>query len=463
MAKAKTSYECRDCGHTTSRWLGNCPTCKSWNSFEEVIKPAETAATKNHRARLMPAVQPEGSTKARLLDEIDTEEAGRTTTGMAEFDRVLGGGLVNGSFILIGGDPGVGKSTLALQLAGRRPDLSILYCSGEESAGQIRQRATRMGLHAPKLHLYTETDITLIQQQAELLKPDILIVDSIQTAFRPEISSMPGSVAQVRECAGLLMRLAKLTGLTTMVIGHVTKEGDLAGPRVLEHMVDVVLQFEGDKQLNYRLLRTLKNRFGRTQEVGVFEMRESGLRDVENPSELFLSGFTEGISGNAAACILEGNRAIILEVQALVTPASYGTPQRTASGYDQRRLQLLLAVLEKRLGYRFGDKDVFLNVAGGIRLQDTASDLALVSALVSSYLDRPVPEKTLLIGEVGLGAEIRQVSGLETRIREAAKSGFKTIFAPGTTSDALPTFKNTKLHFVGQLHQVNQRLFGPGG
>ncbi len=455
MAKSKSSYQCTECGYTTSRWLGNCPTCKSWNSFEEVHVAPDSSAQKTHRARLETPGY-DNVPEARKLSDIRIDETARETTGMSEFDRVLGGGMVKGSFTLLGGDPGVGKSTLALQLAGRRNDLTILYCSGEESAGQIRQRADRMKVTSDNLHVYTETDISKIQHAVDKLKPDVLIIDSIQTVYRPEITSMPGSVAQIRECAGLLMRLAKLTELTTFVIGHVTKDGDLAGPRVLEHMVDVVLQFEGDKQLNYRLLRTLKNRFGRTHEVGVFEMNEFGLRDVTNPSELFLSGFTEGISGNAAACIMEGNRAIILEVQALVTPASYGTPQRTASGYDQKRLSLLIAVLEKRLGYRFGDKDVFMNVAGGIRLQDTASDLAIASALVSSYLDKPIPERNLLIGEVGLGAEIRHVSGLETRIREAEKTGFKRIFVPGGASES--TSKKTEA--VNQLHQVNRRLFG---
>ncbi|MCH8567690.1 MAG: DNA repair protein RadA [Balneolales bacterium] len=457
MAKSKSRYECNSCGYITPRWLGNCPGCKSWNSFTEVKElPQESAKASAHRAKT--AAGSAQIPEARKLAEVRLDETMRTTTGMAEFDRVLGGGLVGGSFILIGGDPGVGKSTLSLQLAGKRPDLKILYCSGEESAGQIRQRADRLGIVSDGLYIYTETDILGIQRTAEEINPDLLIIDSIQTVYRPEVSSMPGSVAQIRETAGLLMRMAKLNQLTTIVIGHVTKDGDLAGPRVLEHMVDVVLQFEGDKQLNYRLLRTLKNRFGRTHEVGVFEMNQAGLRDVENPSELFLSAFTEGISGNAAACILEGNRAIILEVQALVTPASYGTPQRTASGFDHRRLSLLIAVLEKRLGYRFGDKDVFLNVAGGIRLQDTASDLAVATALVSSFLDKAIPERTLLIGEIGLGAEVRPVNGLETRVREARKSGFKKIYIPdyqGKVSDAVKGTISVK-----QLPEINRALFG---
>lgn len=428
MAKQKSSYVCGECGYTTHRWLGNCPSCKKWNSLVETLEETDPANKPAHRAKL--ESQDYENPEPLTLAQINPDESVRVVTGFNEFDRVLGGGMVPGSFILIGGDPGIGKSTLALQLAGKRSDLVILYCAGEESPAQIRQRADRLGVKSSKLHVYAETDVLRIQEATEKLKPDVLVVDSIQTAYRPELQSMPGTVAQIRESASLLMRLAKQRNITTLVIGHVTKDGDLAGPRVLEHMVDTVLQFEGDKALNYRLLKTLKNRFGRTNETGVFEMTTAGLRDVPNPSELFLSGLSEGISGNAAACIMEGNRPIILEVQALVTAASYGTPQRTASGFDHRRLSLLLAVLEKRAGFRFGDKDVFLNVAGGLKLQDTASDLAVATALVSSLIDKPIPPKTLLIGEVGLGAEIRTVNGLEQRLREGDKSGFGRIIIP---------------------------------
>lgn len=429
MPKVKSQFVCSSCGYTSPRWLGNCPQCKSWNCFDEVLP--ESVESSAHRAKFETNA---GAIKPLKLDEIDPALTVRYETGMPEFDRVLGGGLVSGSLILLGGDPGIGKSTIALQLASKRADLNVLYCSGEESDGQIKQRASRMQVNSDKLYIYTETDISKIQAQVEKNKPDILIIDSIQTVFRPELQSMPGTVAQIRECAGLLMRLAKQMNVITIVIGHVTKEGDLAGPRVLEHMVDVVLQFEGDKSLNYRMLRTLKNRFGRTHEIGVFEMQEAGLRDVINPSELFLSEFSEGVSGNAAVCVMEGNRPIILEIQALVTPSLYGTPQRTASGFDSRRLSLLLAVLEKRAGFRFGDKDVFLNVAGGMKVQDTASDLAVVTALVSSLIDKPIPEKTLLIGEVGLGAEIRTVNGLDQRVREAEKVGFRKIITPTSRS-----------------------------
>ncbi len=429
MAKVKTKYSCTECGYTTPRWMGKCPECQSWNSFVEETETPAKSKEENHRAKL--PSKSFAKSEPLTLDKIPEDDTFRSTTGMPELDRVLGGGLVKGSFVLLGGDPGVGKSTLALQVGQLNSEKNILYCSGEESAAQIRQRAKRMNIVNPGLHIFAETDMNRILQAVEKLNPDLLIVDSIQTVFRPEHASMPGTVAQIRESAALLMKLAKQTGLTTIVIGHVTKEGDLAGPRVLEHMVDVVLQFEGDKQLNYRLLRSVKNRFGRTHEIGVFEMLSDGLRNVSNPSELFLSGLTEGVSGNAAACIMEGNRPIILEIQALVTPANYGTPQRTSSGFDQRRLSLLLAVLEKRAGFQFGKQDVFLNVAGGIRLSDTASDLAVICALVSAYTDKPLPPKTLMIGEVGLGAELRSVTAPESRIREAEKAGFEKIYIPG--------------------------------
>ncbi len=430
MAKTKSYFTCIECGYNTPRWMGSCPQCKSWNTLvEQVETQSSSKGSENHRARLL---LQETESNPRKLEEIELTEDDRTTTKMPEFDRVLGGGLVKGSFILLGGDPGVGKSTLALQIARENPGMKVLYCSGEESATQIKQRAKRMQVESSGLLIFPETDLNKITSEVEKHKPDILIIDSIQTVYRPEIQSMPGTVAQIRESAGLLMRIAKQTLTTTLLIGHVTKEGDLAGPRVLEHMVDVVLQFEGDKSLNHRILRVHKNRFGQTFEIGVFEMNQTGLRDVTNPSELFLSEFSDGISGNAAACILEGNRPILLEVQALVAASSYGTPQRTSSGFDHRRLSLLLAVLEKRTGFRFSDKDVFVNVAGGLKLQDTASDLAVIMALVSALIDKPIPVKKMFIGEVGLGAEIRSVQGLQARILEAKKSGFDEVYVPGS-------------------------------
>jgi len=346
-------------------------------------------------------------------------------------DRVLGGGFVQGSFVLIGGDPGIGKSTLALQIGKANPDLQILYCAGEESAAQIKQRADRLGVKSENLYIYTDTDISNLLTEAQKIKPDLLIVDSIQTVYRTELSSMAGSIQQVKECAALLQQVAKKQDITTVVIGHVTKEGTIAGPRVLEHMVDTVLHFEGDKNYTYRILRSLKNRFGPAQEVGVFEMLDTGLKNIANPSRLFLSEYNSRVSGNAVVCTIEGSRPLMIEVQALVTNSNYGNPQRTANGFDYRRLSLLLAVLEKRGGYQFSGQDVYLNVAGGIKLNDTAGDLAVICALVSSLLDKPLPTDAVFLGEVGLGAEVRSVNHLKQRISETEKLGFKQIFIPG--------------------------------
>lgn len=426
MAKTKTQFVCRECGYTSGKWVGNCPQCSSWNTFDEEIRQKDQPG--RHKARL------NGNSynhRPTLLKDISVQESNRFTSGMNEFDRVLGGGFMPGSFVLLGGDPGIGKSTIALQMAKENKDIRILYTSGEESAGQIKQRALRMEYEEPELQVYTETDINLIIEQARRDKPDILVVDSIQTVFRPELTSMPGTVAQVRECAALLMQLAKHEGITVLTIGHVTKEGDLAGPRVLEHMVDTVIQFEGDKNLDYRILRSLKNRFGPAQEIGVFEMTAFGLEQVKNPSRLFLSEYDSAVSGNAVVCTMEGSRPVMLEVQALVTSSNYGMPQRTASGFDQRRLQLLIAVLEKRGGFPFSSQDVFLNIAGGMKLSETACDLGVACALVSSLTDKPVASNTAFIGEIGLGAEVRKVTRLQARIEELKKMGFTKAVIPG--------------------------------
>ncbi|MEO1021750.1 MAG: DNA repair protein RadA [Bacteroidota bacterium] len=426
MAKVQIQFECVECGHQSPKWLGSCPSCGKWNTFIEIEKE-QKRAEKAHKARIDGL---SGTSEPVSLDAIRIDEQQRITTGIKELDRVLGGGLLSGAYILLGGDPGVGKSTLTLQIAKSNPELSILYCSGEESAGQIKQRAERLGIQSSGLLVFNETQAEVILKKAQELNPDLLIIDSIQTVYRTELQSMPGSVQQVKECAALFQQLAKKKHIPTLVIGHVTKDGDLAGPRVLEHMVDTVLQFEGDKHYTYRLLRSLKNRFGAAQEVGVFEMQEQGLAEVPNPSELFLSGQDQGVSGNAVVCTLEGSRPILLEVQALVTPASYGTPQRTANGFDRNRLTLLLAVLEKRAGYGFSNQDVYLNVAGGIRLSDPAGDLGVICALVSSLLDKPVSPKTMLVGEVGLGGEVRPVPQVQKRVTEASKMGYTTIIQP---------------------------------
>ena len=364
------------------------------------------------------------------LKDISFEEEARFKSKIPELDRVLGGGFMPGSFVLIGGDPGIGKSTLTLQIGKSHPELKIMYCAGEESAGQIKQRANRLGVSSENLFVYTDTDVSNVLEQAQKLQPDLLIVDSIQTVYRTELSSMAGSIQQVKECAALLQQLAKKQDITTILIGHVTKEGIIAGPRVLEHMVDTVLQFEGDSNYTYRMLRALKNRFGAAHEVGVFEMREDGLHDVLNPSQLFLSEAESGVSGNAVVCTIEGTRPLLIEVQALVTNSNYGTPQRTANGFDHRRLSMLLAVLEKRGGYQFSGQDVYLNIAGGIRLNDTAGDLGVMSALVSSLLDKPISDNTVFLGEVGLGGEIRAVNRIDQRISEIQKLGFSHAFIP---------------------------------
>jgi DNA repair protein RadA/Sms len=427
MAKVKTQYECSSCGYISPKWNGSCPSCGEWNTFVEKTISKKTASS--HKAKVEGL---ESLASPQRLDEVETSEKSRFKSNISELDRVLGGGFLPGSYVLIGGEPGVGKSTLTLQIAKSNPDLTILYCAGEESAGQIKQRAARLGVESKNLLVYNETQVDSIIAEAQKMQPDLLIVDSIQTVYRTELSSMPGSIQQVKECAALFQQLAKKKNITTLVIGHVTKEGDIAGPRVLEHMVDTVLQFEGDKQYTYRLLRSLKNRFGAAQEVGVFEMKSDGLNEVSNPSELFISDRTAGISGNAVVCTMEGTRPLLIEVQALVTPSAYGSPQRTANGFDRSRLALLLAVLEKRVGKSFSNYDVYLNIAGGFKLNDPAGDLGVCCALVSSLMDEAVVQNMAFIGEVGLGGEVRSVPHLEQREKEAKKLGYKEIVLPGT-------------------------------
>ncbi len=426
MAKTKTQFECSNCGYISPKWNGSCPSCNEWNTFVEKTV-SKNKSSSNHKAKLEGL---ESTAEPKRLQDVETSEKTRFKSNISELDRVLGGGFLPGSYVLIGGEPGVGKSTLTLQIAKANPKMTILYCAGEESAGQIKQRAARLGVESENLLIYNETQVDNIIAEAQKMKPDLLIVDSIQTVYRTELSSMPGSIQQVKECAALFQQLAKKKNITTLVIGHVTKEGDIAGPRVLEHMVDTVLQFEGDKQYTYRLLRSLKNRFGAAQEVGVFEMKSDGLSEVSNPSELFISDKTAGVSGNAVVCTMEGTRPLLIEVQALVTPSAYGSPQRTANGFDRNRLLLLLAVLEKRVGKNFSNHDVYLNIAGGFRLNDPAGDLGVCCALVSSLMDEAVAQKMAFVGEVGLGGEVRTVPHLEQRIKEAKKLGFEDLVSP---------------------------------
>ena len=432
MAKTKIQFECSSCGHVSPKWLGVCPACKEWHTFQEKTEAPKSA--KKHKVDVSEAEE----TDAVPLSEVKQEAHSRFETGLTELDRVLGGGLIKGSLLLLGGDPGIGKSTLMLQVAKVRPDWKILYIAGEESPSQIKQRAGRLGIKGDNLLIYSNTNIKSVINQARKARPDLMVVDSIQTVFSSELSSLPGSVQQIRECSAMLQQVAKKEGVTTLMIGHVTKEGDIAGPRILEHMVDTVLHFEGEQTQLHRLLRTVKNRFGPAQEVGVFEMRESGLHEVSNPSDLFLSQQSSDVSGNCVTCIMEGSRPILIEVQALVTPSNYSTPQRTSTGFDQRRLSLLIAVLEKRAGMGFAGQDVYLNIAGGIKISDTAADLAVMTALASSLKDIPVTQKTLFAGEVGLGGEVRRIPFLNQRLGEAEKMGFKRAVIPKTGK--LPDF-----------------------
>jgi DNA repair protein RadA/Sms len=429
VAKTRYQYVCEECGHTSAKWLGHCPNCSNWHTFKEVKIEKKSSSDSSHKGKVKGLDE---NSAPQKLNEIDQKEEARFKSNIPELDRVLGGGFMIGSLVLIGGEPGVGKSTLALQVGKACPELNILYCAGEESAGQIKQRANRLKVHSENVSVYTDMDVSHILNQAQKNQPDLLIIDSIQTVFRTELTSMAGSIQQVKECAALLQQLAKKQGITTVLIGHVTKEGSIAGPRVLEHMVDTVLQFEGDSNYTYRMLRALKNRFGAAHEVGVFEMREDGLKDVLNPSQLFLMETEMDVSGNAVICTIEGTRPLLLEVQALVTASNYGTPQRTANGFDHRRLSMLLAVLEKRGGYPFSGQDVYLNIAGGLTLDDPAGDLGVMCALVSSLLDKPVSDRTVFLGEAGLGGEIRSVNRIDQRLSEIQKIGFKSAVVPQT-------------------------------
>jgi DNA repair protein RadA/Sms len=418
--KLKTVYTCQQCGLQSPKWLGKCPDCNQWNSLVEEQQPVARG-----RGGVAPVARPQ-----RLAEVAATEED-RLRCGIAELDRVLGGGVVPGSFILIGGDPGIGKSTLLLQATDRLA-LSglVLYVTAEESARQVKLRGERLGVSAARLYLLAETSLEAIFERVRELKPDFLVVDSIQTIFTGALESAPGSVSQVRECAGRLMHLAKGEGIPTFIVGHVTKDGAIAGPRVLEHMVDTVLYFEGDPGHPYRILRAVKNRFGSTNEIGVFEMKEAGLAEVTNPSELFLAERPEGAAGSAVVPSLEGSRPILVELQALVSGASFGTPRRTTMGIDHGRVSLLVAVLEKKVGLSLLAQDIFLNVAGGVRLDEPAVDLGVVAALASSHLNKPIPPRTLLFGEVGLTGEVRAVSRPELRVKEAARLGFDRCFLP---------------------------------
>ena len=427
LAKSRTIYICSECGYETPKWMGKCPDCGSWNTFEE---QESAPAIKAEEKKLKRA--PGSDAQAVRVDEIPDEAMERRTSGIAELDRVLGGGVVDGSLVLVGGDPGIGKSTLLTQLCANMASdgATALYVSGEESARQIKMRARRLGTSQSGFYVLSENDMNTVEKRMQELSPTVMIVDSIQTMYRPEMASAPGSVSQVRECASMLMRLAKVSGCSVFLVGHVTKEGSIAGPRILEHMVDAVLYFEGDRQHQYRLLRAVKNRFGSVNELGMFEMTEQGMREVDNASEALLSERAHDASGSLVMCAMEGSRPLLTDVQALVSTTVFGNPRRMASGVDQGRLALLLAVLEKRVGLRMYDQDVYINIAGGMSLTEPAADLALCAAIASSYRNRPIGGSWSVMGEVGLAGEVRAISQAERRIAECARLGFDHLILP---------------------------------
>jgi DNA repair protein RadA/Sms len=433
VAKQKTVFICQSCGAQSPKWVGKCNSCNAWNSFEEEIVQATSSGAKSTTYI--------SSQKPVALHSVQAHSVERIDTHIHELNQVMGGGIVPGSVILLGGEPGIGKSTLLLQVAVELQK-NVLYVSGEESAQQIFLRAKRLNIAASNCMVYTETNVAAIVEQIRELKPELVIIDSVQTLRHPDIDSAPGSISQIRETSNILIEIAKQTHIPIMLIGHINKEGSIAGPKILEHMVDVVLQFEGDMHNIYRILRSHKNRFGATSEIGIFEMQQSGLREVLNPSEMLLSGNPEQLSGVAIAAAMEGMRPFLVEVQALVSTAAYGTPQRSVTGYDARRLNMLLAVIEKRLGVKIYTKDVFLNIAGGIKIQDTALDMAVVAAILSSIFDFYIPAQYCFAGEVGLTGEVRSVSHIEKRVKESLKLGMKKIFIP--KSDSAPHSSNVE-------------------
>ena len=451
MAKGKkTVFFCQNCGYESAKWMGQCPGCQQWNTFVEESVTEMSSGKKQQRSGKQPV----------SLADIQTEKEERTATGIGELDRVLGGGIVDGSLVLVGGDPGIGKSTLLLQvcrllsLAGEK----VLYISGEESLRQIKLRAQRLGSFNDNLLLLCETNLTDIREAAQKQKPRIMVIDSIQTMYNEEVSSAPGSVSQVRESTGMLLQIAKGMGISVFIVGHVTKDGSVAGPRVLEHMVDTVLYFEGDRHASYRILRSVKNRFGSTNEIGVFEMRGDGLAEVRNPSEFMLSGKPQGASGSIVACSMEGTRPILIEVQALVCRSSFGIPRRTAAGTDFNRVNLLMAVLEKRGRMNLSECDAYVNIAGGIKMTEPALDLAILLAVASSYRDIVIPDRVVAFGEVGLSGEVRAVSMAQQRVREAKKLGFETVILPRVCENTVGKAEGIELVYVSTIAEAVEAI-----
>ncbi|NLP16441.1 MAG: DNA repair protein RadA [Clostridiales bacterium] len=450
MAKAKTVFFCKECGYESSKWLGQCPGCKQWDTFVEEPVVKKSISASGYR----------NNTEPILLSSVKSETESRISSGIGELDRVLGGGIVPGSLVLVGGDPGIGKSTLLLQTCREivNQGKKVIYITGEESKGQIKMRAERLGAFSGELLLLCETNLDLIEDVINKHKPEIVVIDSIQTMYKEDISSAPGSVSQVREATGALMHMAKGTGITIFIIGHVTKEGMVAGPRVLEHMVDTVLYFEGDNFASYRVLRAVKNRFGSTNEIGVFEMRSSGLAEVKNPSEYMLTGRPVGEPGSVVTASIEGTRPILVEIQALTSSTSFNMPRRTAAGTDYNRVNLLMAVLEKRLGIQLGDCDAYVNVAGGMRITEPALDLAIVSAILSSFRNKAINGNTIIFGEVGLTGEVRAVNMADQRVAEAAKMGFETCILPLANKGKIKAPEGIKLVGVKNIGEVLQYI-----
>ena len=447
MAKGKKSvFFCQNCGHEENKWLGQCPMCKEWNTFvEEPVSFSKSASAKQIK-----------DAEVVALKHVEPDQEERIKTKIEELDRVLGGGIVPGSLLLVGGDPGIGKSTLLLQVCQRlcEDKHQVLYISGEESLKQIKLRANRMGEFTEDLLLLCETNLEIVKNVIQKRKPEVVIIDSIQTMYSEEVASAPGSVSQVRESTNVFMQLAKGLGISIFIVGHVTKEGTVAGPRVLEHMVDTVLYFEGDRHASYRILRGVKNRFGSTNEIGVFEMRQNGLVEVENPSEFMLNGKPENASGSVVACSMEGTRPILIEIQALVCSSNFGMPRRTAAGTDYNRVNLLMAVLEKRVGIHLSNYDAYVNIAGGIKMNEPAVDLGIVMAVVSSYKNQPIDEKTIVFGEVGLSGEVRAVNMPEQRVVEAKKLGFTTCIMPEVSREVVKNIKGIKIIGVKTINEA---------
>lgn len=453
MAKVKSSYFCQSCGAQSPKWLGKCPACGEWNTYVEELIQKDDKTTWNSSSQQI-------ANKPKAISEITYSEEERFRTHDSELNRVLGSGIVPGSLVLIGGEPGIGKSTLMLQIALNLTNIKVLYVSGEESEQQIKMRAERIGIKGNNCFILNETSTQNIFKQIEVLQPQILIIDSIQTLHSAFIESGAGSISQVRECTAEMLKYAKESGTPVFIIGHITKEGTIAGPKVLEHMVDTVLQFEGDRHLSYRILRTIKNRFGSTSELGIYEMQGNGLREVRNPSEILISQREEEISGITIGATLEGSRPLLIEIQSLVSAATYGTPQRTSTGFDVKRLNMLLAVLEKRAGLRLGVQDVFLNIAGGFKVEDPAMDLGVCISIASSYEDKPIPSHICFAGEVGLGGEIRAVNRVENRISEAEKLGFKEIYISKYNKKGLDLSKfKVKINTITKLEDAFNLLF----